>query len=218
MCSIEEKKMKNINLVLCLCLLHFCTTAQINLDLKNKLDSIQKIDQHFREEVHLIMTDKKYSDSLSRTEGFVMSEYVKDIMLNQEINDRKNINFIDSIIKIYGYPGLSLVGESTCQTAWNIIQHSYEIDNYYRLIHKASKRGEIPDSLFAKTQDRFLINRGKKQIYGTQADCMPNVSGSFNCILSPIRNSQKVNKRRKKVGFLETVEEYAKNNGYQLNN
>lgn len=210
--------MKNINLTLCLCLLHFCTISQINLDLKNKLDSIQKIDQYFRDEVHHVMSNQKYSDSLSQTEGFVKSEYVKDMMLKQELIDRNNINFIDSIIKIYGYPGLSLVGESTCQTAWNIIQHSYEIDNYYRLIRNASRHGEIPDSLFAKTQDRFLINSEKKQIYGTQADCTPNASGSFNCIILPIRNIKNVNKRRKKAGFLETIEEYAKNNGYQLNN
>ena len=210
--------MKTIHLTLCLCLLNFCTIAQINLDLKNKLDSIQKIDQYFREEVHHVMSDQKYLDSLNRIDGFVMSEYVKDIMLKQELIDRNNINFIDSIIKIYGYPGLSLVGESTCQTAWNIIQHSYEIDNYYMLIHKASKRGEIPDSLFAKTQDRILISREKKQLYGTQADCIPNESGSFNCIIFPIRNIKKVNKRRKKAGFHETIEEYAKNNGYQLNN
>ncbi len=210
--------MKNFNLILCICLQNFCLTAQINLDLKIKLDSIQKIDQRFREEVNYVLSDKNYLDSLRRLNGFEMSEYVEEIMLQQELIDRNNINYIDSIIKIHGYPGLSLVGESACQTAWNVIQHSYELDKYYNLLRNASRRGEIPDSLFAKTQDRVLVNHGKKQLFGTQADCTPNGSGSFNCCILPIRNSKKVNERRKKVGFLTTIEAYAKNNGYQLNN
>ena len=206
------------NLYLLICLIHFCPFAQINLDLKIKLDSIQKIDQRFREEVNYVMSDKNYLDSLRRLDGFEMSEYVKEIMLKQELIDQTNLHFIDSIIAIHGYPGLSLVGESACKTAWNVIQHSYELDKYYNLLRNASRKGEIPDSLFAKTQDRVLVNRGKKQLFGTQADCTPNETGSFNCWIVPIRNSRKVNKRRKKAGFLTTIEEYAKNNGYQLTN
>lgn len=209
--------MKNVNLVLLLCQFTFYLNGQINHDLKTQLDSIQKIDQDFREEVFKVMSNKDYLDSLGRQKGFVLSEYVRDMMLKQELLDQKNINFIDSIISIYGYPGLSLVGESACQSAWSIIQHSYEIDKYYHVLRKAYRKGEIPDSLFAKTRDRFLISNGRKQIYGTQTDCIPNEAGNFDCVVLPIRNVTKVNKRRKKVGLLTTIEEHARKNGYQFN-
>lgn len=208
--------MKNISLILSICLINFCLTAQVNYELKNQLDSIQELDQRYREEVGKVMSNKSYLDSLSQLNGFLLSDYVRDLMLKQEFIDKSNINFIDSIIQIYGYPGLSLVGNSTNQTTWYVIQHSEKIDKYYKILEKASKKGEIPDSLFAKTKDRYLIQRGKKQLFGTQADCLPNETGNFNCFISPIRNSKKVNKRRKKAGFSSTIEVYAELNGFEF--
>lgn len=212
--------MKNEKIILNLwvCLLSFCLNGQINNDLKAKLDSIQSLDQSIRIEVSNVMSNKDYLDSLSKTDGFVMSVYVKNLMLKQESIDKTNLTFIDSIISVFGYPGKTIVGERTCQTAWYIIQHSDKIDKYYKLLHIASKKGEIPDSLFAKTQDRFRIMQGKKQLFGTQAECLPNDTGNFDCFISPILNTKKVNKRRKKVGFTQTIEEYARVNGYRLKN
>lgn len=162
------------------------------------------------------MSDQPYTDSLSKSKDFELTRYVKEIMLKQEEIDRSNVLFIDRIIQDVGYPGKKLVGEGTNLTAWFIIQHSEKLDSYYHLIEKAAKRGDIPDSLFAKTKDRYLIHQGKKQWYGTQAACLPNSSGDFECTISPIRNSRAVNQRRKKVGFNLTIEEYAKINGYKL--
>lgn len=210
--------MKNITFSLCVCLFSFCLHSQINQDLKAKLDSIQLLDQTIRIEVSNVMTNKDSLDSLNKIDGFVMSDYVKNVMLKQESIDKTNLAFIDSIIKVFGYPGKKLVGETTCQTAWYVIQHSDKIDYYYKLLHRASKKGEIPDSLFAKTQDRYLIQHGKKQIFGTQAECLPNNTGNFDCSIYPIRNRNKVNKRRKKVGFTLNIEEHARVNGYNLKN
>ena len=208
---------KNI-LNLWVCLSSFCLNGQINYDLKAKLDSIQSLDQSIRIEVFNVMSNKDHLDSLSKIDGFVMSDFVKNVMLKQEYIDKTNLAFIDSIIKVFGYPGKKLVGETTCQTTWYVIQHSDKIDYYYKLLHRVSKKGEIPDSLFAKTQDRFRIMQGKKQLFGTQAECLPNDKGNFDCFISPILNTKKVNKRRKKVGFTQTIEEYARVNGYRLKN
>jgi hypothetical protein len=210
--------MKYIITYLSVCFISLCLHGQINLELKMKLDSIQNLDQAIRIEVRNVMSNTEYLDSLSQTNGFVLSDYVKNLMLKQESFDRANLIFIDSIVNKFGYPGKSMVGESTAQIAWLIIQHSYNIDDYYKVILKASKKGEIPDSLFAKTKDRCRINHGKKQIYGTQTECFPNHAGSFDCYISPIQNTIKVNKRRKKVGFYTTIEEYAQMNGYRIRN
>jgi hypothetical protein len=212
----EEEQMKKIVLNLCVCISCYCLHGQINRDLKAKLDSIQLLDQTLRIEVSNVMTNKYYLDSLSKKDGFVMSDYVKNVMLKQESIDKTNLAFIDSIIKVFGYPGKKLVGDATCQTAWYIIQHSDKIDKYYKLLQRASKKGEIPDSLFAKTKDRFRIMHGKKQLFGTQAECLPNDAGNFDCFISPIRNPKKVNSRRNKAGFTITIEKYATMNRYDF--
>lgn len=208
--------MKIIALNIFVCIFSFCLNSQINQELKYKLDSIYKLDQSVRIEVYAIMKNNNYLDSFNKVNGFEMSENVKKLMTNQESIDKTNLVFIDSIIKVFGYPGTSMVGETTCQTVWSIIQHSDNIDDYYKLIHRASKKGEIPDSLFAKTKDRILIMKGKKQIFGTQAECLENNTGNFNCFISPIRNYKRVNNRRKNVGFKMTIEEYAEMNGMDL--
>ncbi len=208
--------MKNICLALSLCLIGFSLSSQINLELKHQLDSIQQLDQYYREEASKVISNEMNSDSILQISGIKVSDYVRELMMKQETVDVSNFNFIDSILSIYGYPGRSLVGSPTDQTAWYIIQHSEKLENYYKTIAKATKKGEIPDSLFAKTKDRFLVHQGKKQVYGTQAECLPNDMGTFNCCILPIRNQTRVNKRRKHAGFNTSIEEYAALNGYAI--
>ena len=208
--------MKKETLFILSCLISNSYTAQLNVELKNQLDSIQQLDQLYRTEVHKVLSDQPYIDSLSQSKGFDLANYVKEIMLKQEEIDQSNVQFIDRIITEYGYPGKKLVGEGTNLTAWFIMQHSEKLDSYFHLIQKAAKKGDIPDSLFAKTKDRHLIQHGKKQWYGTQAACSPTSSGNFECTISPIRKPRAVNQRRKKVGFTLTIEQYAKLNGYKL--
>ena len=54
-------------------------------------------------------------------------------------------------------------------------------------------------------EDRYLMNEGKMQVYGTQG--MSNDNGSY---IWPIENPETVNERRKEAGFTQTIEEYAK--------
>jgi hypothetical protein len=208
--------MKNICLVLTLCLIGFTLSAQLNFELKHQLDSIQQLDQYYREEASKVISNEMYSDSILQISGMTASDYVRDLMMKQETVDLSNLYFIDSILSIYGYPGRSLVGSPTDQTAWYIIQHSEKLENYYKTIVKATKKGEIPDSLFAKTKDRLLIHSQRKQLYGTQANCTPNDSGNFDCFILPIRNFKRVNERRKNMGFTTTIEEYATKYGYVI--
>jgi hypothetical protein len=45
---------------------------------------------------------------------------------------------VEDIIMKFGYPGRTLVGEETCDAAWNVIQHSVKIDKYLEVIKKAA--------------------------------------------------------------------------------
>ena len=63
-------------------------------------------------------------------------------------------------------------------------------------------------------EDRYLMNLGKEQIYGSQGTTLRylNKEGKeeLASFIWPIKNAKNVNKLRKKVGFEDTVEDYAK--------
>ena len=105
-----------------------------------------------------------------------------------------------------------MVGEKTNEVAWYVIQHSKEIPNYLKVIKKAGKKNELSMEKVAIMEDRYLLEKGKEQIYGSQAKCI-NLQGKYACIIWPIKNASKVNERRKKAGMKLTVEENAKRLG-----
>ncbi len=191
--------------------------SQINQNLKHQLDSISRLDLIYRNEVNLIMTNQQLQDSILFASNKTLEIYVQEIMLKQELLDESNLKWIDSIIKIYGYPGKKLVGIPTNDVTWSILQHSYDIDKHLKLIKKASKCQDISSELYAKMIDRNLMHKGRRQLYGTQFECIPNEKGDLDCKLYTIKRKSNVNKRRKKMGFSTTVEEHAKELGITKN-
>ena len=59
-------------------------------------------------------------------------------------------------------------------------------------------------------EDRLLMYQKKEQKYGTQGAYTTLKTGKAETIIWPIKDPLHVNKRRKKVGFETTIEEYAK--------
>ncbi|MGB5554648.1 MAG: BT_3928 family protein [Flavobacteriaceae bacterium] len=158
----------------------------LDIDLKRRLDSVMVLDQKYRE-----------------------NPTQEDWALQTQI-DSTNLQYIEKVISMYGYPGKSLVGEDTQDAAWYVIQHSNKIDSYIDLIKEAAEKKELPYRLYAMMLDRQLMNEGKLQVYGTQA--RSNFMGGPDevTIIWPIQNPETVNERRKVAGFDETIEEYSK--------
>jgi hypothetical protein len=78
------------------------------------------------------------------------------------------------------------------------------------MMKKAAEVNELPFQLYGKMLDRELMNEGKEQIYGTQGVCRPLKNGkNIGCYIWPIKDAAKVNERRKKAGFEQTVEQNA---------
>lgn len=188
--------------------------SKINQNLKIELDSILKSDQIFREYIDSETTENRKLEILKVT------GYSKEKLLQNTwgiINKQDSINLVkvERIIAEYGYPGKTLVGESTNEAAWNVIQHSDKIAKYFSLIEKAGADDEIDFTKVAMMQDRLLCSQGKEQIYGTQAAGRKIINKEtgkeefFKYIL-PINNPEEVNELRKKAGFTSTVEENAK--------
>jgi hypothetical protein len=125
---------------------------------------------------------------------------------------------IGEIIRKYGYPGKSLVGEPSNEAAFYVIQHSDKIPQYLPLVKEAAEKGELPFRLYAMMLDRSLMYEGKEQVYGTQGRGLqvPDpASGQkkMMMVIWPIKDAAGVNARRKAAGFDLTVEQNAKRMG-----
>jgi len=119
--------------------------------------------------------------------------------------DSTNLILTEKILAKHGYPGKSLVGEPTNKSVWYVIQHSDKIGKYLDMMKEASNNGELSNRMVATMEDRYLMQQGKEQIYGTQG--MTYETGKE--FIWPIKDPENVNQRRKEMGYDSTIEEYA---------
>lgn len=187
---------------------------RLNAGLKRELDSIYAVDQKWRS--MLFDPRRRFRlDSLAWALGVTRESLPTYIPRQMLRTDSLNALRIRAILKQYGYPGKSLVGEPTNEAAWYVIQHSEAIDRYLPLIKKAANKGELPFYLYAQMLDRQLMRQGKEQLYGTQAmgyNVLNPATGrreGQRPFVWPIRDAAGVNVRRQKAGFKNTVEQNA---------
>lgn len=194
--------------------------TRFNPDLKKELDGMLFTDQIYREYIDNETTEERRTEiaKLTNQDPEILHQNIFKIIPR---TDSLNFTKIEKIIKKYGYPGKTLVGEPTNETAFYIIQHNpNKIPQYYPLIENAAKNGELPFRLSAMMLDRKLANEGKEQIYGTQIygkRIINKQTGKeeFFYYVVPIKDAKNVNKRRKEAGFELTVEENAKRLGVE---
>ena len=181
-------------------------TANPNLDLNLKytLDSIAVLDQKYRQLMHL--PDGEERKALGEKLGLGTEDYSGDLWTRQIAIDTSNLHMIERIFKTKGYPGKTMVGTPTNTAAWYVIQHSNKIGEYLPLIKEAGKADELPFRLVAMMEDRYLMEQGKMQIYGTQGMTYNNTPD----MIWPIEDHENVNRRREEAGFKQTIEQYGK--------
>ncbi len=181
----------------------------LNIELKQTLDSILYKDQKLRE---ILMGDIDGAEKVKILKGFgfTVEEFDKRTWLIVNRQDSLNLVEVEKIIQNYKYPGKSLVGEPTNEAAWYVIQHSDKIEQYFPVIEKAGKDGELPKRLVAMMQDRMLMNQNRPQVYGTQvAGRKLGATDEWFNFVWPIEDPENVNTRRREVGFTNSVEENA---------
>jgi hypothetical protein len=193
--------------------------AKINEDLKKQLDSILVLDQIFREYLDNQTTDLRKQE-ISKIVGYPKDYLDKNVWSLITKTDSINLLKVEKIVKKYGYPGKSMVGEPTNTTVFLVIQHSTKISKYYPLIEEAGKNKEVPFTDVAMMLDRKLTEERKPQIYGTQLEgklIIDKQTGKKQQVIYvlPIENAKQVNSRRKKAGFETTVEENARRFGIE---
>lgn len=183
---------------------------KVNETLKKELDDIMKVDQGYRKLFDTEITPEK-KEQLLKDLNIDKEEFKKKSWQLVAEHDSLNVQKIENIIAQYGYPGKTLVGEPTNQAAWYVIQHSTKIGKYLPLIKEAGKKKEIPFTWVAMMEDRYLMEKDREQIYGTQGkgEMTKDKDGKqiFVNFVWPVKDLTNVNKRRKEAGFDSTFEE-----------
>ncbi|NBW36300.1 MAG: hypothetical protein EBR30_15040 [Cytophagia bacterium] len=90
---------------------------------------------------------------------------------DQQLLDKENILEAESILKEYGYPGLSIVGKKFDYVIWIMIQHAdlHYQEKYLPLIALAVEQGELEKIPLKMLIDRIYHRKTGKQIFGSQA-------------------------------------------------
>ena len=114
---------------------------------------------------------------------------------------------LEEIFNQHGFPGFDLVGKEGSHAFWLIAQHcDNDVDFQSKILERlkieVDKRNASPAD-YAYLVDRVKINKGEKQIYGTQVAYMEDGTP----YPKPLLDSLTVNQRRREVG-LESIEQY----------
>ncbi|MEZ4972884.1 MAG: DUF6624 domain-containing protein [Cyclobacteriaceae bacterium] len=172
----------------------------VNYDsLKVVLEEIRRTDQHARR----VLLDSVGLDSP------YASLYIEK--LNQV--DARNLKEVSAILEKYGWIGRSQIGELAADAIFLVIQHSdlETMQKWLPAFKEQVSMNEASGLNFALAYDRFLMWSGKRQMYGTQAST--SVRANNELVIWPIEDVGNVNARRKEIGLIDTIEDYARGLG-----
>ena len=182
--------------------------------LVEELKQMRNEDQGIR--LLLIDASKRYGDRDKRT--VEIHRMMKRI-------DSKNALRVQQIVDIYGWLGSDELGEDANETLFLCIQHTDDLiiqTKYLPILKKAMEDGNADGWQYAFLTDRIKMNRGEKQVYGTQTLRMNGKHGGIIASLYtmngkqfpvPIENPDKVDTLRKEIG-LEPMKEYMEDTGF----
>jgi tetratricopeptide (TPR) repeat protein len=168
-----------------------CFEQKQNKELKEALHNIKLEDQYMRHRGY---------DSVRACCGEQVSSYWHKV-------DSTNAKKLSDIINKYGYPNRDIVGFDGENDAWLIAQHADHDTAFQvkalRLIYENSKLGKVNPHHYPYLLDRILVNKGLKQIFGTQMD-----NDKDNILVPrPIENETMVDNLRQCFG-LNLLKEY----------
>jgi hypothetical protein len=180
---------------------------------KLKDSIIQRLDffiQKQNKELQKMLHNMKLEDQYMRHKGYdsVFACCPEQVGSYWYKIDSMNVRKLYDIIDKYGYPDRKIVGFDGEDNAWLIAQHADHDTNFQikvlRLIYENLKSdGSVNPHHYPYLLDRILVNKGLKQIFGTQMD--NDASGLL--VPQPIDNEMAVNNLRRCFG-LSTLQEY----------
>jgi len=176
----------------------------MNKPLKAQLENIYMRDQTLRQ--LLENAEEKFGNDSDEM------RYLWQIILHEDsLNEIEVVQIIDK----NGWVGKTEVGGMANTALWLVIQHAnLELqEKYLPLLSESVKKGESKGSNLALMQDRILMRKNEKQIYGSQI-VRNQDTGMWE--VYPVKDPDNVNKRRAEVG-LGPIEEYLSRWGIDWN-
>lgn len=159
------------------------------LQLNAKLKTIREVDQNSRAQFIKVMATND-------------SQKTKELALQMRATDKENQQYVGALLDKCGWPkGLS---SENNHTLFLVIDHANVayMDKYFPLLKQQAELGVVPKSDFATLQDRILLRKGKKQLYGTQTFKTGSVVNVW-----PVDNLDGLAENRKAMG-LEPMDAY----------
>lgn len=158
------------------------------------------------------VTDKilaRKINTLARRDQQMRRKVVRNDLRDKNI-DQQNTEELKRIVDKYGWPTVPLVGKKASFNAWLLAQHAdHDLQFQVKILkllkvayEKNSKNVDVKN--IAYLTDRILVNKGEKQIYGTQ---FYRKSGKL--VPRPIKDRKNLDQRRESVG-LEPFNSYKK--------
>lgn len=115
--------------------------------------------------------------------------------------DSTNTAKLEALITKYGFPTWKLVGREGSHNAWLIAQHSHTLLPWYLTQLRQAVQENNADSYdLAYMEDRFLMQQGQPQIYGSQMSWRIVADDTIKGFY-PIVDVEHVNERRLPVGL-----------------
>jgi hypothetical protein len=126
------------------------------------------------------------------------------------MTDSINYILVDSILKKYGFLSYKEIGYKANNSLAILYQHldtNSFMDNFY-LVERAYKKKSILSRDYALILDRYLMQSGKEQEFGTQ---FYYDSVKKNYLFYPIKDFNNIENKRREIG-LDSLATYARNN------
>jgi hypothetical protein len=135
---------------------------------------VGKANQSINEELRQILLDMAAEDRRARAELAATGELFQGYAPRMAAIHLHHAQELKVIIRTWGWPGKSLVGEDGAQAAWLIVQHAIGWPDFQRtclsLLQDAVARGELEPATIAYLEDRICFYERRPQRYGTQFD------------------------------------------------
>ncbi len=128
-------------------------------------------------------------------------------------SDRENLKRVEEIIHQYGWPTYSMVGKTSANGAFLVIQHSNtKIQRkYFNQLLNAAKRNEASKESVALLMDRISVHLKGMQVFGTQVyqikDTVTGEPGVYKYF--PIKDEANVDSLRNEFGLIPLKHYYA---------
>jgi uncharacterized protein DUF6624 len=152
------------------------------------------------ESLEKALLDMEARDQALRAELTASGELGEKYHPRLEELHRGHASRLRQIIAVFGWPGVTLVGEKGAQAAWRIALHSISEPGFMRqcrdLLDTASQNQEVARWQFAMIDDRIRVYEGRPQRYGTQLRNGPNGLEPH-----PLENESRINSMRMQAGL-----------------